>query len=135
MSIFNFFRPKGEPTCAAQAKERLQIILAHERVATESPDYLPLLQKELLAVIAKYVQIDEEKVAVKLGRQQNCSTLEVDVELPRGGRVRLGEAVAEASSSPRSAEGKSAEAACDRAEAASDGDPEKVAAKVEAVEA
>ncbi|HYC02014.1 MAG TPA: cell division topological specificity factor MinE [Azospirillaceae bacterium] len=81
MSIFDFFR-STKPTVANQAKERLQIVLAHERADRNSPDFLPQLQKELLAVIKKYVSIDEDKVAVKLDRASGCSMLEVNVELP-----------------------------------------------------
>ena len=99
MSIFSFFKREPEPSCAQQAKERLQIVLAHERVAVESPDYLPQLQKELLSVIAKYVQIDEEKVSVKLDRTGTCSTLEVDVELPREARQAVEQMVKQAAAS------------------------------------
>ncbi len=87
MSIFSFFRPAQKST-AAQAKERLQIVMAHERVGRTSPDYLPMLQKELLAVIAKYVEIDENKVEVKLDRGGDCSTLEVNIELPGADRLK-----------------------------------------------
>ncbi len=86
MRIFNFFRPappKQENT-AHQAKERLQIVMAHERANRESPDYLPMLQQELLAVIAKYVDVDQNKVEVKLDRGNDFSTLEVNIELPPG---------------------------------------------------
>ncbi|WP_207485992.1 cell division topological specificity factor MinE [Arenibaculum pallidiluteum] len=81
MSIFNFFRTQKK-TVAEEAKERLQIVLAHERGAGSSPDYLPMLQKELLDVIKKYVRIDEDKVEVKLERGGDFSTLEVNIELP-----------------------------------------------------
>jgi cell division topological specificity factor len=64
------------------AKERLQILMAHERANRSSPDYLPMMQKEILAVIAKYIDIAEEKVAVKLDRSADFSTLEVNIELP-----------------------------------------------------
>ncbi|MDR3516002.1 MAG: cell division topological specificity factor MinE [Azospirillaceae bacterium] len=82
MSIFRFFLSSPQKTTAEHAKERLQIVLAHERADRSSPDYLPLLQKELLSVIAKYVQIDEKKVEVKLDRGGDCSMLEVNIELP-----------------------------------------------------
>ena len=82
MSIFNFFRPVPRKSVAEEAKERLQIVLAHERAAGSSPDYLPMLQRELLAVIAKYVQIDEKKVEVSFERGGDYSTLEVNIELP-----------------------------------------------------
>ncbi|CAO3351130.1 cell division topological specificity factor MinE [Azospirillum melinis] len=81
MSIFNFFRATPRAS-AVQAKERLQIVMAHERAGRSGPDYLPMLQQELLAVIAKYVNIDENKVEVKLDRGGDCSTLEVNIELP-----------------------------------------------------
>ncbi|MBK1841211.1 cell division topological specificity factor MinE [Azospirillum sp. YIM B02556] len=81
MSIFNFFRAAPRAS-AVQAKERLQIVMAHERAGRSGPDYLPMLQQELLAVIAKYVNIDENKVEVKLDRGGDCSTLEVNIELP-----------------------------------------------------
>lgn len=82
MSILNFFRPSRK-TVAETAKERLQIVLAHERASNSGRDYLPLLHKELVAVIAKYVQIDEDKVAVRLDRGKDVSTLEVNIELPK----------------------------------------------------
>jgi len=81
MSIFSFFRAAARPS-AVQAKERLQIVMAHERAGRSGPDYLPMLQQELLAVIAKYIDIDQNKVEVKLDRGGDCSTLEVNIELP-----------------------------------------------------
>jgi len=82
MSLFDFFKRKPETSAAATARDRLQIVLAHERADRNAPDFLPQLQKELLEVIKKYVQIDDEKVAVKLERESGCSMLEVNVELP-----------------------------------------------------
>lgn len=69
---------------ATVAKERLQIILAHERSSSRptTPDYLPALQRELLAVISKYVQIDPDDLKVHLERQENLEVLEVKIELP-----------------------------------------------------
>lgn len=81
MSIFSFFRSAPKPS-AVQAKERLQIVMAHERIGRTGPDYLPVLQQELLSVIAKYIDIDQNKVEVKLDRGGDCSTLEVNIELP-----------------------------------------------------
>jgi cell division topological specificity factor len=85
MRIFNFFRPTQPPkaeSSAHHAKERLQIVMAHERASRDGPDFLPLLQQELLAVIAKYVDVDQNKVEVKLDRSSEISTLEVNIELP-----------------------------------------------------
>ncbi|HEY0834419.1 MAG TPA: cell division topological specificity factor MinE [Azospirillum sp.] len=87
MSIFSFFRSAPKPS-AVQAKERLQIVMAHERVGRSGPDYLPMLQQELLAVIAKYVDIDANKVEVKLDRGGDCSTLEVNIELPSRDQIK-----------------------------------------------
>ncbi len=82
MSILAFFRAPRRPTHAATAKERLQILLAHERADRHGPDFLPQLQRELLEVIKRYLAVDDDKVAVRLQRESGCSLLEVDVELP-----------------------------------------------------
>ena len=83
MNLLDLFRRQRQ-TPAQTAKERLQILLAHERVDTAGPDYLPLMQKEILEVVKKYlpVQFDREKVEVKLERGFDVSTLEVNIELP-----------------------------------------------------
>ena len=72
---------------ASVARERLQIILAHERSGRGSakPDYLPALQRELLAVISKYVSINAEDLKVHFERQDNLEVLEVKIELPDAG--------------------------------------------------
>jgi cell division topological specificity factor len=80
MSILNFFkRPIGKNS-ASLAKERLQIIIAHQR--GRQTEYLPLLQKELLEVISKYVEIDEDQVKVELENNGECSVLELNITLP-----------------------------------------------------
>lgn len=81
MSFFSLFRSQRKPS-ADCAKERLQILLAHERADLAAPDYLPKLKTELLQVIAKYVAIDNDKIAVKLDTEGTVSTLEVNIELP-----------------------------------------------------
>ncbi|GAB3463382.1 cell division topological specificity factor MinE [Azotobacter salinestris] len=82
MNIFDFFRERKKQTSASIAKERLQIIVAHERGQRSAPDYLPDLQKELIEVIRKYVNIDNDQVQVILEDQGNCSILELNVTLP-----------------------------------------------------
>lgn len=82
MSIINFFRSRNKQSSASVAKERLQIIVAHERGRTDEPDYLPEMQKELVEVIRKYVNIDSDQVQVALDNQGNCSILELNVTLP-----------------------------------------------------
>ncbi|QNT68394.1 cell division topological specificity factor MinE [Defluviicoccus vanus] len=84
MNILSFFRTRPQPATATQAKERLQILLAHERADLSGPDYLPRLKTELLQVIAKYVAVDNEKIAVSLANSGNVSVLEVNIELPKG---------------------------------------------------
>ncbi|GAP34461.1 cell division topological specificity factor MinE [Piscinibacter sakaiensis] len=87
MSLLSFLLGEKKKT-AAVAKERLQIILAHERSGSRAgqPDYLPALQRELVAVISKYVAINPADLKVSLERQDNLEVLEVKIELPDGGR-------------------------------------------------
>ena len=82
MSLFSFFRRQPAPNSADTARERLQILLAHERQDRSGPDYLPLLQKDILELVKKYVQVANDKVEVKLQREADMSTLEIDIELP-----------------------------------------------------
>jgi cell division topological specificity factor len=83
MSWRDFFRSrKPEPPSATQAKERLQIVLAHERIGRTREDFLPRLQQELVAVVARYVAIDPTKVNGNLDRGGDMSTLEIEIELP-----------------------------------------------------
>lgn len=83
MSLLKFFIGEKKTT-ANVAKERLQIILAHERagLAASAPDYLPALQRELLAVISKYVAVNQRDIKVKLERQDDLEVLQVNIELP-----------------------------------------------------
>ncbi len=81
MSFLDYFRTRKTGT-ASVAKERLQIIVAHERGHRTQPDYLPELQQELLAVIRKYVQIEDDMVQVEVDRNEDCSVLELNVTLP-----------------------------------------------------
>lgn len=73
---------REEVSTASAAKERLMVTVSHQRRHRHSPDYLPLLEKDILAVIAKYVEIEEDKVDIKFDRGDRVSTLEVNVELP-----------------------------------------------------
>ena len=81
MSFWDYFRSK-EPSTAAVAKERLQIIVAHERSSRGQPDYLPKLQQELIDVISKYVAINKDDVQVQLDRNDSCAVLELNITLP-----------------------------------------------------
>lgn len=76
----------SKPTSAAVAKERLQLIIAHERSGPCPADFLPALQRELLSVISKYVMVSENDIKVNLEKQGNLEVLEVNIILPDGGR-------------------------------------------------
>lgn len=79
MSLFDFFTRKQS---APVARERLQIMLAHDRALSGNRDLAAILQEEILAVIARHIAIDREKVLVKLERGKAVSTLEIDIEMP-----------------------------------------------------
>jgi cell division topological specificity factor len=79
MSLFGFLSRKGS---APVARDRLQVLLAHERALSGRPDLVAVLQKEILAVIARHIPIDQDKVVVKLDRGAQVSTLEIDIEMP-----------------------------------------------------
>jgi cell division topological specificity factor len=83
MGLLSFILGEKDKT-ASVAKERLQIILAHERSSRGGsvPDYLPELQRELLAVISRYVTIAPGDIKVHRERQDNLEVLEVKIELP-----------------------------------------------------
>jgi cell division topological specificity factor len=84
MASFLSFLLGEKKKTASVAKERLQIILAHERSGrnTGQPDYLPALQRDLVAVISKYIKIDPNDIKVQLDKQGNLEVLEVKIELP-----------------------------------------------------
>ncbi|HEY7884075.1 MAG TPA: cell division topological specificity factor MinE [Cellvibrionaceae bacterium] len=82
MGIFDYFLRKEKTSSASVAKERLQIVVAHERRKRNQPDYLPLLQQEILEVIRKYVDIDQDQISVQLDSNDDCSVLELNITLP-----------------------------------------------------
>jgi cell division topological specificity factor len=94
MRLFDYFlRPKS-PSSAQTAKDRLQILLAHERQDRSQPEYLPLLQKDILEVIRKYIEVASDKVEVRLQRGERMSTLEIGIELPGPRGLKLNTASA-----------------------------------------
>ena len=82
MGLFDFLIAKK--TTAETAKNRLQIIIAQERSHRGGPDDLPLLQRELLEVIKKYVNIDVDAVKVDLVKDGQHDVLDISVALPEG---------------------------------------------------
>jgi cell division topological specificity factor len=81
MGIMDFFIQRNKNT-ANVAKERLRIIIAQERTHRGAPDYLPLLQRELLEVIRKYVNVDVDAVKVDFVKDGEHDVLDISVALP-----------------------------------------------------
>jgi cell division topological specificity factor len=88
MGIFDFL--KAKKNTASIAKERLRIIVAQERSNRGGPDYLPLLRRELLEVIRKYVSVDVDAVKVDIIKDGDNDVLDISVALPDGDEPRPG---------------------------------------------
>jgi len=88
MSVFNFFRRQRS---APVARERLQILLSHERTAHGHPDLLGILRGEILAALGKHITVDQDNVVVRMDRGAKLSTLEIEVAIPHSA-ARVGEA-------------------------------------------
>jgi cell division topological specificity factor len=86
MNILNLFARKAS---APVARERLQLLLAHERAKAGQSDLIAILREEILAVIAKHVPLDRDRIQVRMERGDNVSTLEVEVEVPNDNPARL----------------------------------------------
>lgn len=80
MNLFELFRSRK--TTAPVARDRLQVLLAHERSVIGKSDLLATLQEEILAVISKHIKVDRDAVQIKLDRGPSVSMLEIDVEVP-----------------------------------------------------
>jgi cell division topological specificity factor len=78
----SWFTPFARRRSASVARERLQILLTHERAAAGQADLIPILREEVLAVVAKHVAVELDKVHVKIERGKAVSLLEIDIELP-----------------------------------------------------
>ena len=81
MGLFDYFVASRRKS-AVIAKERLQILVAHERSERGRPSYLPMLQRDILEVIARYVHVDKKHVSVTVDREADCEILELSVVLP-----------------------------------------------------
>ena len=84
MSLFGFLAKKST---APVARERLQILLAHERAIGGDSDLAAVLREEILKVIARHMPLDRDKVQVKLDRDGTVSMLEIDIELPEAAKA------------------------------------------------
>jgi cell division topological specificity factor len=87
MGFLSFLFPERRNS-AVIARDRLKIVLAHERASRDAPDFLPVLQKELLDVVGRYVEIRGDMIRVNLGRSGETSLLEINVEID-GAKVKL----------------------------------------------
>ena len=81
MGIFDFLTQRNKNT-ASVAKDRLRILIEQERGMRGAPDYLPLLQRELLEVIRKYINVDIDAVKVDLHKDGEHDLLDISVALP-----------------------------------------------------
>ena len=86
--MLSFFRRPRQASSADTAKERLQILLSHERTDRSSPEYLPMLQRDILEVIERYMRVGGDSVDIKLERGEELSTLEINIELPGAGTLQ-----------------------------------------------
>jgi len=84
MGLFSFFKKEKKKNTANLAKERLQILIAHEHSdkSDKAPEYLPKLQEELMVVIRKYVKVNDNAVNVKVEKGDNFDVLELNITLP-----------------------------------------------------
>jgi cell division topological specificity factor len=80
MSLFSWMKRGGS---APVARDRLKILLAHERTLRGQPDLLALLREEIMTVVGKHVSVAPEKVQIRLDRGQAVSTLAIDIEIPQ----------------------------------------------------
>lgn len=89
--MFGFSFRQRKSNTAETAKERLQILLAHERSSNAGPDYLPLLQRDILEVVRRHMKIEGDAVDIKFERADDLSSLEINIELPgSAGQGRAG---------------------------------------------
>jgi cell division topological specificity factor len=82
MTMFSFLRRPRAANSAVTARDRLQILLAHERTACSSPDVLPLLQRDIMEAIARHIKVGGDSVDIRIERGDDLSTLEINIELP-----------------------------------------------------
>jgi len=86
MALLDYFRARNRRQgSAAVAKERLQILVAHDRAGSDAPSYLPQLQRDLLKVIRKYVQVERDAISVHVEREADQEILELNIVLPEAG--------------------------------------------------
>ena len=85
MSLINILFGRKDAS-AQTARDRLQIIIAQERVKNQAPDYLPTLQKELLEVLSKYVHVSLDDIRISQEKQNGVDVLELNITLPEANK-------------------------------------------------
>jgi cell division topological specificity factor len=94
------FPPKS--ASASIARERLKIVLSHERANRDTPDFLPALQKELLDVVSRYIEIRPDMIRINVGKSGETSLLEINVEID-GAKAKSGKTDSVAEAKPAAA--------------------------------
>ena len=95
MRLLRFFKRSGSPliaepqSSATAARERLQVLLSHERAAIGQSRLVEILREEILAVITRHVAVERDHVQVKMDRSKTASTLAIEVELPNPSDCKL----------------------------------------------
>jgi cell division topological specificity factor len=87
MSVFDRFKPRS--STAVVARERLQIVLSHERLARGQSDLIALLREEILVAVAKHVLIERDKIHISMERGENVSSLEINIEIPHSPDMQM----------------------------------------------
>lgn len=82
MNVFDLFKRRGS---APVARDRLQVLLAYERSNRNQPDLVAKLREEIMAVITKHIQVDQDDVKVSMDRGETMSTLAIDIHIPNAG--------------------------------------------------
>ena len=95
MSVLRFFQRRSSAAVpvpsgsAAAARDRLKVLVSHERTAVAQSRLVEVLREEILAVIEKHVAVERDKVQVKLEGGEGISTLAIDIELPAPSAAQL----------------------------------------------
>ncbi len=84
MQLFRSASQSHKESSASVAKERLRILVAHERMSRANHDFLPAMQKDILEVVQKYIEVAQEHINIRLDSEGDYSILEVNVQLPEG---------------------------------------------------
>ena len=78
--IKHFFQRSAQPSSREAAKQRLQLVLVHDRNQIE-PGMLELIKDEIIAVISKHLDIDRNNVQVNFTQGERESRLVADIPL------------------------------------------------------